>query len=326
MGLEQFIPQVDIFSTLTPPEVECLVPVLRSRTLIKDEILFAEGDPGDELFIIQSGAVSVSVMTDKGETIVLSQLENRDFFGEMSIFEGAPRSATCRALERTELIALGASEFFAIMDSNPGIAVKIMNRMLVITTARLQSTNTLLKDLVRWGKDARRRAVTDELTGLFNRRFFDSALESQFKAVRFRKKTLSLVMIDLDHFGSINKAYGEALANKILVDVAEVFKSSFEKPAIITRYGGDEFAVIFPETSGNVVEAVCKKMCQNLETVMVPGTRAGRLNRVTASVGIAVFPDHAVSIKDLLDKTDEALYQAKERGRDQAVLFENSSN
>ena len=102
----------------------------------------------------------------------------------MAIIEKAPRSATCQAKEASAVFVLKAADFYRLMDEQAGIAIKIMNRMLDATADRSIRSSEFLSDMVRWGDEARKRAVVDGLTGLFNRRFLDEALRDGLQKAR----------------------------------------------------------------------------------------------------------------------------------------------
>ena len=102
----------------------------------------------------------------------VSRISEGSFFGEMSIIELDNRSATCRAVEECNLLTLDVSSFLTLVDTEPNIAIKVMQRMLNTAANRLKKTGTFLSDMVRWGEDARIRAITDEFTKIYNRRFF----------------------------------------------------------------------------------------------------------------------------------------------------------
>ena len=320
-NLKEFVSKVDIFTNLNNKELDFIFPFLKEKIIDKDKILFNEGDPGDELFIVQKGSVAISVKLKGGTSMDITKFDKNDFFGEMSIFEGAPRSATCYAKEKSHLLSLKGPDFFNLMDKHPKTATKIMNKMLTITTNRLQSTNAFLTDLVRWGEEARKRAVTDEFTGLFNRRFLDSALDHQFKEAKAGSKPLALAMVDLDHFGKLNYNHGEAFGDKVIKSVVPIFKKVFKKSDILTRYGGDEFSFLLPGRTPEKALELCKKVCCKIQELDIIKESTKEKIGITASIGIACYPKHAKTLKDLIDKTDDALYLAKESGRNKAALF-----
>ncbi|HOV65049.1 MAG TPA: GGDEF domain-containing protein [Spirochaetia bacterium] len=320
---------VDIFSNLTDEELSVVRSCMEERVFHSVETLFNEGDPGDELFVVLNGAVSISVRLADGEELSISEAGTGSFFGEMSIFEHAPRSATCRTKGESTLLCLKGSDFFTLIDTHPSIAVKIMYRMLQITTDRLKKTGNFLSDMVQWGAEARKRAVTDDFTGLFNRRFFDTAIEDKFREAAVNGLPLSLAMVDLDHFGSLNKEHGEQVCNSIILAAVGVFRTVFGERNILVRYGGDEFSFILSGMASAEAKEKCSTVCSLIRELTVlddlcTDTEHGLPRKmVTASIGIASYPEHAQSVKELLEKSDAALYRAKEEGRDRAVAYKN---
>ena len=123
------------------------------------------------------GRIAIEVQLSDGKKLEISEIQSGNFFGEMSIFEDAPRSATCTTKE-TELSSTASINpiSFKLMETHPRIAAKMMYRMLNITASRLKNTDNFLSDMVQWGETARRRAVTDDFTGLYNRRFLRRCL------------------------------------------------------------------------------------------------------------------------------------------------------
>jgi CRP-like cAMP-binding protein len=172
----EFLKNVRIFCDLTDEEIRDLLQLLHPRELKKGGTLFRQGDPGGELFVVESGALGIAVTLDDGKNLEIAAFKKGDFFGEMSIFEKEPRSATCYAKSRSRLLAMNEKEFFQLVESNPASAGKVMTRMLAVTRRRLEDTGGFLSDMVQWGEDARRRAITDPLTGLYNRRYLEEAL------------------------------------------------------------------------------------------------------------------------------------------------------
>ncbi len=318
--IDEFLRTITIFSDLTDEEIAIFLQWLGSRTIEKGEVLFHEGDPGDELFLVTSGKVAISVKLQDGQDLEISEISAGNFFGEMSIFDNSPRSATCYTKEESELLGLRAEDFFTLMTTHPSITTKIMYRMLRIIVERLQNTGKFLSDMVQFGEEARKRAVTDTFTGLFNRRFFDDALEEQFSRAKMGRSSLALVMVDLDHFGKLNDEYGEKVGDDVILEAVKVFKTVFSEKDILVRYGGDEFTFILPNRSSDTAWDLCDKVCRDLRSLTILENRDGTIRKVTSSIGIAAYPDHAMTKKQLLEKADGALYQAKEQGRDRAVV------
>jgi two-component system, cell cycle response regulator len=174
----------------------------------------------------------------------------------------------------------------------------------------LRKTNIRLEEL----------SNTDGLTKIFNRRHFMSLFESEFdRAVRYGG-TLSYVMCDIDNFKSFNDRYGHLIGDKILVGIGKIFKDSLRKHDLVARYGGEEFALILPETDDAGSFSVSERYRAVIESTQF-GTPELPL-RVTASFGITSFPKFKPSsIDEMIKQADEALYKAKEWGRNKTVLY-----
>lgn len=306
---------VYIFSSLEADEIEKVVKSLHTITVKEGEVIFNEGDEGNELFIVKSGKVSTSIKLPGGGEREIAEFNSGEFFGEMSIFEDAPRSATCFTRDESTLFRLHREDFFHLISAYPSIAIKIMYRMLNVTTQRLRSTGEFLSEMVRWGDDARKRAITDELTGCYNRRFLDDALNDYFESSKSSKTSLSLIMVDLDYFRDINEAYGHETGDRVLLEVVSVFKKNLREKDIIARYGGDEFTVIMPDTNLSQCKAIAGNICREVSQLTILKDLKGSHNQVTTSQGIASYPESAQDLKSLREMADQALYQAKEEGR-----------
>ena len=308
---------IDIFSGLGGSELESLAAKMRSRAYEPGEAVFREGESGDELFVVTSGLVSVSVRTGDAEDIELTRMGSGAFFGEMAILERAPRSATCTAVEKTECLVLQADDFEALLVEEPKVAVGVLERMLGIAANRLLKTGSFLSHMVQWGDDARKRAVTDAATGLFNRRYLEDSFEAILARAKREGKGLSFAMFDLDRFGKLNAAYGAPFCDGLIVTVSEAFRRVFGEEDILVRYGGDEFCFLI-QGSAAEAERKCEGVCAALrDLAFAEHPELG----VSCSIGLAHFPQAGAGTEELKDKADKALYMAKEGGRDRSVAW-----
>lgn len=162
-------------------------------------------------------------------------------------------------------------------------------------------------------------ATTDGLTGLISHRHFKFILEKEIERCKRYNKVFSLIMFDVDHFKAINDTYGHQAGDQVLSNVATAMKEVFRVADIIARYGGDEMAIILPETdeesaficAQRLVEAIRKKEIHYEDKKIM----------ITISAGIASYPKHAASLATLIKAADKALYRSKESGRDRATQF-----
>ena len=215
---------VGVFSLLSPEEVTLLADHLSTVELARGQTLFHEGDQGNDLYILTDGAVAVSIRLPDGGTHEIARFAAGDFFGEMSIFDDAPRSASCTALKKSTLYSLSRNAFTDVIAQHPHIALKLMYRMLNITTQRLRGTSEFVSEMVQWGEGARRRAVTDELTGVYNRRFLEDSMGLYVAEAGEKGRPMCLVMVDLDQFQEINELYGHPVGDACIKAAAQVFR------------------------------------------------------------------------------------------------------
>jgi len=162
-------------------------------------------------------------------------------------------------------------------------------------------------------------ASTDGLTGLNNHRAFQERLEEEIeRAKRFGTK-VALLMIDIDHFKAFNDAYGHVCGDEALKRIACTLTDNIRTVDFAARYGGEEFAIILPEIPLEGAMVVAERIRRSVErqTLRLNGKEA----KITLSIGVASFPDHALNRKDLIDRADKALYLAKRSGRNKVCAY-----
>jgi diguanylate cyclase (GGDEF)-like protein len=163
-------------------------------------------------------------------------------------------------------------------------------------------------------------AARDGLTGVFNRRELDRRAAEVVALAARHGRPVSCLLLDIDHFKSINDTYGHAAGDAVLRDVARRIVDCSRISDIVGRYGGEEFVVLLPETDGEQAVAVGDKLRAELSTTPIP---TGELDiTVRASVGVAAWSDAMRTAADLYAAADRALYRAKDLGRDRTELYE----
>jgi diguanylate cyclase (GGDEF)-like protein len=160
-----------------------------------------------------------------------------------------------------------------------------------------------------------RQAVTDELTGLANVRAFTSALDRELERSRRFDTPLALVMLDLDDFKRVNDTYGHQQGDEVLAQVAGVLRDISRELDTPARYGGEEMAVVLPQTDVDGAELLAERIREAVEALPVPRMRGGGALHVTASFGVASVPDEAADRESLIAAADAALYRAKRGGK-----------
>lgn len=157
-------------------------------------------------------------------------------------------------------------------------------------------------------------AVTDDLTKLFNTRYLDRTLEIEITRSIRHKTSLSLIFMDIDHFKVINDNYGHLIGSKLLVEVGQILISRLRTIDIVARYGGDEFVMVLPQTAPGAALSIAERIRKAVEQHVFL-KKEGYSLRMTASFGVASYPESAKSKEDLLRLADEAMYRVKNQTR-----------
>jgi diguanylate cyclase (GGDEF)-like protein len=177
----------------------------------------------------------------------------------------------------------------------------------LVRQAEVAAENAWLYD------EARRLSITDGLTGVWNRRQFDIRVnEEHHRATRF-SEPFGVVLVDIDHFKEINDRHGHQAGDAVLVDLARRLTDATREVDVVARYGGEEFALILPKTSLSGAAVLADKVRETIgrEPFVVEGTAIP----VTISAGVAGYPDHGTTVRELVAAADAALYRAKAGGR-----------
>ena len=163
------------------------------------------------------------------------------------------------------------------------------------------------------------QAIRDPLTGLYNRRHFEGTLEDEIRHADRTDRPLSVIMADIDYFKAFNDRYGHGAGDEVLKAVGKLMNSTFRVRDIPCRHGGEEFVIILPETYLVDAAARAERLVEQVRDLSVDLAN-GLLEMISISVGVAAYPEHGATPWLLVRRADEALYRAKEEGRNRVVL------
>jgi diguanylate cyclase (GGDEF)-like protein len=219
---------------------------------------------------------------------------------------------------KVEGLRLGADDFLVKGVEDPEILAR------VAVMLRIKSLQERLREMQ---SKLEEQSITDSLTGLKNRRFFDERLREEFQRAQRYGDYLSLIMADLDHFKLVNDRFGHQAGDVVLREAAALIRGSLRDPDICARYGGEEFAVILPKTHLTGALAVAERVWRSVGAkefqIGTDGTEPLQTIKVSVSVGVAFYPSKDIVSSELLVRfADQALYEAKRQGRNNICLYQ----
>jgi diguanylate cyclase (GGDEF)-like protein len=166
-----------------------------------------------------------------------------------------------------------------------------------------------------------RFAFTDFLTGLKTRGYFEQQLDLEIKRAERKRTPIALLMIDIDHFKSLNDTYGHHVGDQVLRDVSAVLMKELREVDTAARYGGEEFVIVLPETNTAGAMQVANRIRRGVEQAKFFAGSPRQVEHLTISIGVAIFEQDAQTKRELIESADAALYAAKSAGRNQVIAY-----
>lgn len=211
----------------------------------------------------------------------------------------------------------GIIDFTYIASHGVGIGITLEALMLAFIIAyRIR----ILERIKASHAELKLQAVTDPLTNLYNRRFFNTEAHYLLNLAKKQRTPMAVLAIDIDYFKSVNDSYGHQVGDEVLVELAQTLKANSRSTDIIARFGGEEFVILLPNCGQTEARAVAEKLRKAVEArrIMI---KEHDILTFTVSIGVSVFAHASDSLKTMLEQADQALYQAKEQGRNQVQTF-----
>jgi diguanylate cyclase (GGDEF)-like protein len=318
------ISELPFFTGFDETELKIISESLYCINVKKGDRIFNKGDTGEELFINYSGELSATGTQSDGKKRHLFDIKPGDFFGEMSIISHEPRSATITAVSDSVLILMEKNDFYGLISRYPIIGFKVLRTIGIIQNKWLEKSSKSYNDLIRWGENARRRAVTDEMTGIYNRGFLEDSIKERFTNRSMNLRVISLLMMDLDKIHEINDRYGTKAGDIVIIAVAEIITSCLRPGDIPARLAGDEFAVLLTDINMENALKVAARIREKIENkpIEIP-VKENEKNSIciSISIGIALSPVHAKTAEELIETSDTALRKAKTMGRNRIEVY-----
>ena len=215
---------------------------------------------------------------------------------------------------------LDAPSLVALIGNMTGDTTRMRNSMQSLQS-ELEASKQQVEKLHHELESAREEALIDPLTGILNRRGFETKLQHALSDEASTGKGFCLLMADIDHFKKINDAYGHLFGDSVIRATAEALKSKVKGQDLVARWGGEEFAVLLPETTEEGARTVAEQIRRSIERGKIRrmGTNE-QIGGITISIGVAAHTSDT-SIVELLDQADKALYLSKEQGRNRTTVY-----
>ena len=275
----------------------------------------------DKLTTVIESASEGMVVTDAAGVVVMANTAATRLLGK-SLSKIVADGFSC-LVDDPELIN-------GCIDSGSSISVEYNDRVLRIHASitrgaddQVTGSLAMIRDITaenRLENDLRHLATVDGLTGLFNRRFLDATLDTEFHRAARSHDAISIIMFDVDHFKRFNDTYGHDQGDRVLQMVARCLRESLRSFDFPCRYGGEEFVAIMPGLKSLAAQEIAERLRKAVETTAVDGIH------VQISLGVATFPELPVdSGPSLIEAADAALYEAKEGGRNRVVVARAAS-
>jgi two-component system cell cycle response regulator len=222
-------------------------------------------------------------------------------------------------LEETELAQLAKGLDLGVTD----YLIKPVDRNELLARARTQIRRRRYHDRLRGLlENSVNMAYIDPLTGVYNRRYMKAHLDRKILEIADTAKPVSVMMLDLDHFKTVNDTHGHAAGDAVLKELSDRVRDNLRDFDMVARYGGEEFVIIMPATPADSARSVAERVCARIasEAFEVPGLAEPLA--ITVSIGVASTDDPQVEAEGLLARADRALYEAKRSGRNKALFAE----
>lgn len=272
------------------------------------DVLLSPKRANHALYVLVDGSLRVRV--GHMEPPLLASLAPGACVGEMSVLERMPPSATVTAEIPSRVLELHEDFLWLLINRQPLVA----RNLLAILSARLRADNYSLMESLQQQRVFEQNAKIDTLTNLHNRRALHESLGAMLARCESEGRTLSVVMVDVDHFKRYNDRHGHLAGDHALIAVANTIRSHLRSDDDAARFGGEEFVVLLPDTSLDDAVAIAERLRKAIGGQRIARGDGHVLPPITVSAGVANCADSATA-EDLLAAADAALYRAKDAGR-----------
>lgn len=301
-----------LFTGVDFASIEYMLEHSTMRNLDVAEKLLQPDTPNQHVYLILEGKLSIH-LPDQG-ALEHATLVAGDCAGEISLVDGQHPSALVVASEPTRVLAIPHDTIWSLVEHSHAVAFNLLG----ILAGRMRHDKKELITSQHIKAQFEQQAYVDALTGVHNRHWMNDAFPRSIHRCAFSKQPFSIMIIDIDHFKRVNDTYGHLVGDLALKTVAQCMVKNFRPHDLLARYGGEEFAVLLPDTRPEEAIMVADRLRAKVAEEKINCEDISF--QVTISVGVARTL-HEDKLEALIGEADQALYRAKERGRNRVEIF-----
>lgn len=306
------IEQNALFNDMDFGSIEYMLERTSVRSLEAGEILLQPDIPNQHLHLILEGRINVHLSAPDAPEH--TSLFAGECVGEVSLVDGMHPSATVVAAEPTRILSIPHGTVWSLVNNSPEIACNLMR----ILASRLRNDNNAIIDSQIRRKQFEHQAHVDALTGVYNRHWMGKAFPRALHRCMRNNLPFAVMIVDIDHFKRVNDTYGHLVGDLALKVVTKCMAENLRSHDLLARYGGEEFAVLLTEADLEAAKTIAERLCRKIASAVI---RCDDITlQVTISIGITPN-QHEEDIENLLHEADQALYRAKELGRNRVEVF-----
>ena len=278
------------------------------RRLAEGEVILTTSKENHYLYIVLKGRLAVQLSSHID--IPFAIVEPGECVGEMSIIDSQVPTAQVSAAEESTVLAIEQDILWRMISTSH----EISRNLLYIMSERVRYSNLVIADSLEMQHKYQRFATTDALTGLRNRGWLDDVFDREIKRSERDQLPLCLIMIDVDDFKKYNDGYGHLAGDQVLIMVANAIRNPLRPNDLVARFGGEEFAVLLPETTLGNAKIIAERLRKNVSKTDLGMWDGEVLPKVTISLGIATRQP-GYSLDMMIAAADVAMYHAKRNGK-----------
>lgn len=314
----ELLRKIDIFSKLREYELDSIAHYCEFKDFKKGQAVFSQGSPAEELYVLERGRIGIISLTSNDD-VTIAWIAPGESFGELDYLSRAERSAAAFAEEDSVLLVFPSAGYGSrgIFKDNPYISAHMLFRLFGVLAERIWRINALLYEKSNWLHELHKQLLCDKMTGLYNRAYLD---DDFINLLPDPGSHAALLMIKPDNFKDINDTFGHEAGDQVLNLLAIFLQSELGEHDIGIRYRGDEYAAIIMHTDRDDAVRRAKEIGATFKAMDISGVTGPGNMRIKVSIGIALYPDHSETSRELVEIAHKKMFNARDTGGNRIII------